>query len=120
MQEATEGYTYIRLELPYDRAWASLGRALEESTFVIADRDRSAGIYYVRLEGPQGGEEEGWLDWLWSSDEAHPLAGQTFLVKMQSQPDESVSIRLQPQDPGVPFDKREEQGLLSLIKGNID
>ena len=45
MQEATEGYTYIRLELPYDRAWASLGRALEESTFVIADRDRSAGIY---------------------------------------------------------------------------
>ena len=33
MQEAPEGYTYIRLDLPFDRAWASLGRALEASTF---------------------------------------------------------------------------------------
>ena len=31
MQEAPEGYTYIRLELPFDRAWASLGGALEKA-----------------------------------------------------------------------------------------
>ena len=120
MQEAPGGYTYIRLELPYDRAWASLGRALEESTFEITDRDRSAGIYYVRLLGPEDGDEAGWLDWMWSSDEGHPMAGQLFLVTMKAQPDKSVSIRLQSQDSVALFDKREEQGLLALIKGNID
>lgn len=120
MQEAPEGYTYIRLDLPYDRAWASLGRALEKSTFEITDRDRSAGIYYVRLLGSKEDDDEGWLDWMWSSDEEQPMAGQLFLISMKALPEQAVSIRLQPQDKGVTLDKREEQGLLSLIKGNIN
>jgi hypothetical protein len=48
------------------------------------------------------------------------MAGQLFLVTMKAQPDKSVSIRLQSQDSVALFDKREEQGLLALIKGNID
>jgi outer membrane protein assembly factor BamC len=120
LQEAPEGYSYIRLDLPYDRAWASLGRALEESTFEITDRDRSAGIYYVRLLGPQKDEEEGWLAWMWGDDEEQQLSGESFLVTMAPLPDKAVSIRLKPQDTSVAFDKKEEQGLLSLIKGNID
>jgi outer membrane protein assembly factor BamC len=74
----------------------------------------------VRLLGPEDGDEAGWLDWMWSSDEGHPMAGQLFLVTMKAQPDKSVSIRLQSQDSVALFDKREEQGLLALIKGNID
>ena len=120
MQEAPEGYTYIRLVLPYDRAWASLGRSLEKSGFEITDRDRSGGTYYARFIGPDGEEDEGWMDWLWDSDEDHPMAGQVFLVSMQRDADEAVLIRLRPQDEGGSFDKREEQGMLALIKGNIN
>ena len=120
MQEAPAGYTYIRLALPFDRAWASLGRALEKSTFDITDRDRSNGKYFATFMGPDAGEEEGWLDWLWSSDEEHPMAGKQFLVSMQPLDEQAVSIRLQPQDEADNFDKREEQGLLALIKGNIN
>lgn len=120
MQEAPEGYTYIRLVLPYDRAWASLGRALDKSGFEITDRDRSGGLYYARFLGPDGEEEEGWMDWLWDSDEDHPMDGQVFLVSMQREGEQAVTIRLSPQDENVSFDKREEQGMLALIKGNIN
>jgi len=120
MQEASEGYTYILLALPYDRAWASLGRALEKSTFEITDRDRSGGNYYARFLGPNAQDEEGWMDWLWDSDEEHPMAGQMFLVTMTPRDELAVIIRLQPEDDSLAFDAREEQSLLALIKGNIN
>jgi outer membrane protein assembly factor BamC len=120
MQESPEGYTFILLNLPYDRAWASVGRALEVSTFEITDRDRSTGEYYARFLGPNSQEEDGWMDWLWDSDEDHPMADQMFLVTVKDRDENSVTVRLQPQDSEVAFDKREEQGLLALIKGNIN
>lgn len=119
LQEAPEGFTYILLSLPFDRAWASLGRALMKSSFEIDDRDRSTGVYFARFLGPEDEDGEGWFDWLWD-DEAHPMADQVFLVTMTEVEAGVVSIRLRPQDETVPFDKREEQGLLALIKGNIN
>lgn len=120
LQEAPEGYTYIRLELPFDRAWASLGRALQQSHFEVTDRDRSNGLYFARFLGPEGGDDEGWMDWLWDSDEDHPMAGQVFLVTMTKEAEGVANIRLRPEDESLPFDKREEQGLLAIIKGNIN
>jgi outer membrane protein assembly factor BamC len=120
MQQAPEGYTYLRLELPFDRAWASLGRALEKSAFEITDRDRSSGIYYVRYVGMAAKQEQGWWASLWNSDDAQLLVGQVFVVSMQTLPEQVVTIRLRPQDESIALDKREEQELLVMIKGNID
>lgn len=119
LQESPEGNTYIRLELPYYRAWASLARALEESAFEITDRNRSAGIYYARFEAPREDDDKGWFDWLWGDDE-HPMEGRMFLVSITELEDGVISIELQPQDDLADFDKRQEQSLLALIKGNID
>lgn len=118
LQESPEGYTYIDLGLPFNRGWAALPRALEASSFEITDRDRSAGEYYVRFLGPQGQEEDGWFDWLWGDDDDHPLAGQEFVVKVAEQSPDSVSIRLLPRSQDS-IEKRQEQALLALIKGNI-
>jgi outer membrane protein assembly factor BamC len=120
LQETSQGDTYIELILPYDRAWASTAKGLEESNFEIIDRDRSAGEYYVRFIGIENEEEDGWFDWLWGGDEKHPLADQEFLVTVVKQTDEAVAIRLQPREPDPAFDRRQEQALLSLIKGNIN
>jgi len=118
MQESAEGYTYIDLGLPFNRGWAALPRALEASAFEITDRDRSAGEYYVRFLGQQSQEEDGWFDWLWGEDEEHPLAGQEFVVKVAEQSADSVTIRLLPRSQET-LEKRQEQALLALIKGNI-
>lgn len=119
MVETPQGDPYLRLELPFDRAWASLGRALEKASFEITDRDRSSGNYYVRLLGQAADGEQGWWSSLWSSDDAPP-EGRVYLVSMDSLPDDAVSIRLQPQEAGVSLDKREQQEMLTAIKGNID
>ncbi len=119
MQEASEGYTYILLDLPYDRAWASLGRALDKSSFEIVDRDRSAGRYDVRWLGPKDEDESGWFDWLFGEEE-HPLQGREFIVSMTSRDENAVVIRLQPQQGDPALEKRDEQAMLALIKGNIN
>ena len=119
MQEAGDGRAFIRLGLPYDRAWASLARALDASRFEITDRDRSAGIYYVRFLGPEDEDDDGWFDWLFD-DEEHPLAGLPFLVTMAAEDPNTVAIRLSPQVDDSAVGQREEQSLLALIKGNIN
>ena len=121
LQETTQGEPYIQLTLPFDRAWASLGRALEKSTFNITDRDRSSGVYYADFIGPQGEEEEGWFDWLWNSDEEHPHAGQPFVISVKSEDQDNVAIYLRSADEAsVVLNKREKQAMLTLIKGNIN
>lgn len=121
LQETAEGEPYILLTLPFDRAWASLGRGLEESTFEITDRDRSSGIYYATFIGPQAEDEDGWFDWLWGGDEEHPQAGKAFVVSTRSQGENNVAIYLRPaEEAGFELEKREKQALLTMIKGNID
>jgi len=120
LQQAPEGYTYLRLELPFDRAWAALGRALEKSAFEITDRDRSSGVYYVRFLGMAAQQEQGWWASMWNSDDEQLLVGRVFVVSMQTLPEQVVNIRLRPQDESIALEKREEQDLLVMIKGNID
>lgn len=120
LQEGTGGEPYLQLQLPFDRAWASLGRSLEKSTFEVTDRDRSQGVYYTVFLGPQAGEEDGWFDWLWDSEEEHPQAGQRFVVSMEDGGDAGVKIYLRAQDQNAELALRDQQALLSLIKGNIN
>jgi outer membrane protein assembly factor BamC len=119
LQESPRGGTFLRLELPYDRAWASLGRALEKSSFEITDRDRSSGIYYVRFLGEAADDDPGWWSSLWQDDDAPPPE-RVYLVTMSALPGEAVSIELKPQDSAVLLEKREEQEMLTAIKGNIN
>ena len=42
-----EGRPYLALYLPFDRAWASLGLALNKASFKVSDLNRSTGVYYV-------------------------------------------------------------------------
>lgn len=120
MANSPDGYTYLQLELPYDRAWASLGRALEKSAFEITDLDRSSGVYYVRFLGQTKEDKQSWWASMWDSDDMQPIVGQEFVVTMQRVSDQAVAIRLKPQDESFEFENREDQELLAMIKGNID
>ncbi len=43
-----DGDTVLSLNEPFDRAWRRVGLALDRSGFTVEDRDRAAGVYYVR------------------------------------------------------------------------
>ncbi|MCC7152761.1 MAG: outer membrane protein assembly factor BamC, partial [Rubrivivax sp.] len=43
----------LEVDEPFDRAWRRVGLALDRSGFTVEDRDRSAGLYYVRYVDPK-------------------------------------------------------------------
>ena len=116
--EDTEAVTRIRLALPFDRAWASVVKGTEDADFAIDDRDRSQGILYVTFVGPQDQEESGWFDWLWGGEDDHPLAGHRYQIRLDASGEEVIFITLLGPD-GESVDRREQQALLTLLRGDI-
>jgi len=121
LEESDAGYTYIEVGLPFTRAWAALAKALEDSRFEITDRDRSEGTYFVRYLGEQAEDERGWFSRMFSRGKGDPLANREFLITVAAQGERAITVRLAPLTTAAgPLEKRDEQELLALIKGNIN
>jgi len=116
--EDTEQETRIRLALPFNRAWASLIKGTEQADFVIDDRNRSEGVLYATFVGPQEQEESGWFDWLWGGEDDHPLAGHRYQIHLDAEKDDMMLITLRGID-GEVIERREQQALLTILRGNI-
>jgi outer membrane protein assembly factor BamC len=56
---AGEGRARMEIDDPFDRAWRRVGLVLDRGGFTVEDRDRAAGLYYVRYSDPKAaGQEE--------------------------------------------------------------
>jgi outer membrane protein assembly factor BamC len=120
MQEDEEETPYIRLELPYYRAWASVDHALGQSSFETRDRDRSSGRFYIRYV-ENADDDGGWFDWLFNDAEQEGTKTLTefdFVLKVAEQAEGVVRITIVRED-AVALTPAQAQSMLSLIKGNI-
>ncbi|MFT4267786.1 MAG: outer membrane protein assembly factor BamC [Xenophilus sp.] len=52
------GQPVLQLRDDFDRAWRRVGLALDRTGFTVEDRDRSAGIYFVRYVTPDPNRKE--------------------------------------------------------------
>ncbi|MDP4918813.1 MAG: outer membrane protein assembly factor BamC [Haliea sp.] len=120
MEDVPGGGSVLRLGLPFTRGWASVGKALEESRFEVTDRDRSEGIYYVRFLGEAANEEGGWFSWMFSSEDENPLVGRNLLVSVAAAGDREVTVGVAPVAGDSPLERRDQQALLTVLKGNIN
>jgi outer membrane protein assembly factor BamC len=62
----------LQVDESFGRAWRLVGLALDRVGFAVEDRDRSAGVYYVRYNDPSVQDaDKGWLSSLkfWGDDE---------------------------------------------------
>jgi outer membrane protein assembly factor BamC len=70
-----DGNATLTLSDPFDRAWRRVGLALDRIGFLVEDKDRSKGLFYVRYSDLDAEdttkEEKGWLDKLafWRDDD---------------------------------------------------
>jgi outer membrane protein assembly factor BamC len=138
-----DGTPMIDLRLNFERAWASLGRALPRGGFTVQDLDRSAGIYYVKFEpsekkdDAEAGEGEvevekadkptssgkGFFKRMFSwwgdddEDENNPAVGRAYRLQMREAP-EGVTIEVRRED-GAPFEEGENEFLLGVIRGHL-
>ena len=68
------GATALTLDEDFSQAWRRTGLALDRAGFVVEDRDRSQGLFFVRYPDPEAGAQRkkgGWLSRLkfWGDDE---------------------------------------------------
>ena len=117
MEESSSG-AHLRLDLPFNRAWAATEKGFIEAGFRLDDKNRSAGLFYVTYLGPEGEEDGGWFSWLGGSDNDDPLIGQEFQVQLTVEDTSQVTIYILGSD-GQPIGQLEQQGLLALLQGNI-
>ncbi len=108
----------LRLELPFNRAWAAVEKSFPDAGFRIDDKNRTQGLFYVTYVGPENETSDGWFDWLWGGERDHPLLEKAFQIKLDIDGEAAVFIELLTHD-GALAAEAEQQGLLTLLKGNI-
>lgn len=67
-----DGEVSVAVQEPFPRAWRETGLALDRGGFLVEDRDRSKGSYFVRYRDPEGKEEKKgfWASLaFWSNDD---------------------------------------------------
>jgi outer membrane protein assembly factor BamC len=109
----------IELKEPFDRAWRSVGLALDRSNFTIEDRDRSKGVYFVRyvdsdvVQANQG--KPGFFSKLafWKDSTDKPRAIQ-YQVLVVSQGENAALVRVSPADAQM-NDTLSSQRILNLL-----
>lgn len=81
----------LSLEEGFDRSWRQIGLALDRSGFTVEDRDRRAGLYFVRYVDPRAPQEEpGFFARMFSSKDDAQLRNrqvQRYRLALQTRPD---------------------------------
>ncbi len=110
-----DGSGNLILPEPFDRAWRRVGLALDRVGFVVEDRDRAGGIYFVRYADPEAGAvKKGFLDKVafWRSDENKVLA-KKYRVRVLTQGDTTTVMVLSEQ--GEPLRNETALRILTLL-----
>jgi outer membrane protein assembly factor BamC len=118
VQEANN-QTYIVLSAGFDRSWRDVGLALDRSNFTVEDRNRSAGVYYVRyVNAKDVGDSKGIFSNLFSSKDDSKLQAKKYQVIVKSTGDNSANVYVQDAD-GKPENTPAGIQLLTLLNDQL-
>jgi outer membrane protein assembly factor BamC len=89
------GQPVIVLQDSLDRAWRRTGVALDRSGFTVEDRDRSAGVYFVRyVAAGTKAEPTGFLGRLFGSKKDTPSTLSKYQISLTSSGDNQSTLRV--------------------------
>lgn len=113
--------TALQISEDFARTWRLVGVALDRTGFLVEDRDRSRGLYFVRYDDPTKGatKETGWLSKLafWRSEKAVPKSGSQYQVRLESQ---GASTRIIVLDAkGQPEQSDTGERILTLVQEHL-
>jgi outer membrane protein assembly factor BamC len=109
----------LQVDEGFDRAWRRVGLALDRSGFTVEDRDRSAGLYFVRYVDPAkvGAAEPGFFSRLFSSDKKNANSPARYRVALKSAGNETtVSVQ---DAKGTPEGGDVGQRIVALLVGEL-
>ena len=103
-----DGQPVLQIHEGFARSWRHVQLALDRLGFLIQDRDRSAGRYYIKLGADFFAQEESWLSRLFGGGEA---ARETvFILELRAVADETTMRILT--ESGAPADAAVARRLL--------
>ena len=116
-----EGYVVIRLQLPYSRAWASVGNALKKAEFRIDDKDRSRGEYIASYRPkPTEDDQPGFWGRLFRRGAPEyadvMFAGEQYRISV-TETDGVAEIQFHQE--GDDYTTAEAESLVALLKGYL-
>ena len=82
--DSGNGVKVLRLDASYDRAWSSVGRALNAADIAVDDLNRSTGLYYIDLAKSAEKNEPGFFKRLFSSKKKAPEqdSGERYILRL--------------------------------------
>ena len=98
-----QGAPYISLQLPYHRGWASLGLALNKSSFTVSDLNRDQGLYYANFEpGKVKKKKRSWIRRIFSRgpDKAKEIGGEYRITITETDFPDVLRIAIEPGGEG--------------------
>ena len=113
------GEALLVIEDPFDRAWRRVGVALDSGGFAVDDRDRSAGLYYVRYVDTDTGEtreQPSFFSRMFSGDLAGQAAQYRIHVGANGAGQTNVTVL---NADGVRDNSATAQRLLSVLKDKM-
>jgi outer membrane protein assembly factor BamC len=84
---ASAGSASLEVDDGFDRAWRRVGLALDRRGFTVEDRDRSAGLYFVRYVDPKSIEQQsdpGFFAKLFGAGKDAPIPTQRYRVSLKA------------------------------------
>lgn len=105
---------YLRLFLPYQRAWAALGLALNKAGFEIEDEAPAVNKYWLSYVAPED-REGGWLSGFFGANKAKRSR---YVVEMKPVA-EGESVILLNYQKGRRLGNEEREVLLKRIMGYL-
>ncbi len=82
------GKPVVELTQGFDNAWRRLGVALDRGGFTVEDRDRKAGLYFVRyVDKQKETNDTPWYKNMFTPSKATPIGPQKYRLKLTSEGD---------------------------------
>ncbi|MEI6415722.1 MAG: outer membrane protein assembly factor BamC, partial [Pseudomonadota bacterium] len=111
----------LQVSEDFARAWRLVGVALDRTGFLVEDRDRSRGLYFVRYDDPTKNEPKStsWLSKLafWRSEKAVPKSGSQYQVRLESQGSNTRIVVMDAK--GQPEQSETGERILTLVQEHL-
>lgn len=115
-----QGQPVIVLPDNLDRAWRRTGVALDRSGFTVEDRDRSAGVYFVRyVAAGTTNEATGFLGRLFSSKKDVPSTLTKYQISITSSGDNQSTLRVLTASGQPEASAQDAERILKLIAAEL-
>jgi len=109
----------MQIDDNFDRAWRRVGLALDRTGFTVEDRDRSAGLYYVRYVDPAsaGKEEPGFFSKLFGKSKDGPTGPVRYRIAVKAATEGTTVAILN--DKGAPEAGEAGNRIVSLLVDDL-